>query len=56
MTGHILEGLALISIVGFFGIMTVEWFASPKGFERFIDPIYRKVINRYEYVQRRNRT
>lgn len=51
---EILKVIITISIVGGLGALLVE-FCAGKGIDRLIDPICKRVIKRYNYVQKRDR-
>jgi len=47
--------LLALFVTGLFCSIFVEWLNSPKGFERLVDPLARKVERRYEFVIERSR-
>lgn len=54
MVEHLIEGLVQVAIIGTIGSLFVSWCGSARGIDRLIDPLYYKVLRRYEYVQKRN--
>ena len=52
---HLIDGLAAVIVAGLFGIIILEFFESPRGFERMIDPLCRKITKRRDYVKKRDK-